>query len=214
MILVMVMAGVSYSQTINWRSLGEDQRNVVQLGFGYDYAATAQFAYGRTFSWVRPVVVALDYSFPMGSDLLDDFKVKLGGQIEIVEIGGFSATIKISSVFRQYQSALVRIESFGSDLAALAGYYKSTWYAAGEFGFDKSITSYLKHSDIMKADFPGIRDGWYIPTGGHYYYGIQAGKTIGESFDISLRWGATNAQDNDENDVLPYYLHLGLGMRF
>jgi hypothetical protein len=214
MILVMVMAGVSYSQNINWRSLGEDQRNVVQLGFGYDYAATAQFAYGRTFSWVRPVVVALDYSFPMGSDLLDDFKVKLGGQIEIVEIGGFSATIKISSVFRQYQSALVRIESFGSDLAALAGYYKLTWYAAGEFGFDKSITSYLKHSDVMKADFPGIRDGWYIPTGGHYYYGIQAGKTIGESFDISLRLGATNAQDNDENDVLPYYLHLGLGMRF
>ncbi len=66
MILVMVMAGVSYSQNINWRSLGEDQRNVIQLGFGYDYAATAQFGYGRTFSWVRPVVVALDYSFPWG----------------------------------------------------------------------------------------------------------------------------------------------------
>ncbi len=108
----------------------------------------------------------------------------------------------------------MRIESFGSDIAAPGRILQTTWHAAGEFGFDKSITSYLKHSDVMKADFPGIRDGWYIPTGGHYYYGIQAGKTIGESFDLSLRLGATNAQDNDENDVVPYYLQLGLGMRF
>jgi hypothetical protein len=212
--IAMAVLEAGYSQNVNWRSLGADQRNAIQINLGYDFGATAQVGYTRSFAWIRPVVVALDYSFPMGSDLLDDFKVRLGGQIEIVEIGGFSATIKISSVFRQYQSALVRIESFGSDLAALAGYYKPTWHAAGEFGFDKSITSYLKHSDVMKADFPGIRDGWYIPTGGHYYYGIQAGKTIGESFDLSLRLGATNAQDNNANDVVPYYLQLGLGMRF
>ena len=206
MILVMAMAGVSYSQNINWRSLGEDQRNVVQLGFGYDYAATAQFAYGRTFSWVRPVMVRLDYSFPMGEDLFDDFKVRLGGQMEIVEAGGFSATVRILANLRRYQTTLVRIVSFGSDFALLAGYYRPTWHAAGEFGFDKSITSYLKHSDVMRAHFPGIRDGWYLPTGGNYYYGIQAGKTIGESLDLSLRMGATNAQDNDANGFLPYYL--------
>jgi hypothetical protein len=214
MILVMATAGVCFSQNINWRSLGEDQRNVVQLGFGYDYAVTAQLAYGRTFSWIRPVMLRLDYSFPMGEDLLDDFKVRLGGQMEIVKVGGFSATVRILANLRRYQATLVRIVSFGSDLALLAGYYKPTWHAAGEFGFDKSITSYLKHSDVMKANFPGIRDGWYIPTGGHYYYGIQAGKTIGESFDLSLRLGATNAQDNNENDMVPYYLQLGMGMRF
>ncbi len=134
--------------------------------------------------------------------------------MQVVEVGGFSATVRILANLRRYQATLVRIVSFGSDFALLAGYYKPTWHAAGEFGFDKSITSYLKHSDVMKANFPGIRDGWYIPTGGHYYYGIQAGKTIGESFDLSLRLGATNAQDNDDNEFLPYYLQLGLGMRF
>jgi hypothetical protein len=214
MIIVMALAEAGYSQNVNWRSFGEDQRNVIQFGVGYDFGATAQLGYSRSFSWIRPVIVGLDYSFPMGSDLTDDFKVKLGGQIELVEIGGFSATINISSVFRRYQTELVSIASFGSDFAALAGYYKPTWYAAGEFGFDKSITSHLKHSDIMKANFPGIKDGWYLPSGGHYYYGIQAGKTIGESFDLSLRLGATYAQGNDENAVLPYYLQLGLGMRF
>ena len=214
MIIVMALVEAGYSQNINWRSLSEDQRNVIQFSVGYDFGATAQLGYSRSFTLIRPVIVGLDYSFPMGSDLTDDFKVRLGAQIEVVEIGGFSATIRISSVFRRYQTELVRIASFGSDFAVLAGYYKPTWYVAGEFGFDKSITSHLKHSDIMKANFPGIRDGWYLPSGGHYYYGIQAGKTIGESFDLSLRMGATNAQANDENAVLPYYLQLGLGMRF
>ena len=134
--------------------------------------------------------------------------------MEIVQIGGFSATIKAFSNLRRYQTNLVRIVSFGSDFGVLAGYYRPTWYAAGEFGFDKAIATNLKNSDIMKASFPAIRDGWYVPTGGHFYYGIQAGKTIGESFDLSLRLGATKAQSDDENAVLPYYVQLGLGMRF
>jgi len=214
MILVMAMAGACYSQNINWRTFSENQRNVVQTGFGYDYAVTAQFNYGRYLSWFKPVLLQLDYSFPMGNELTDDFKVRIGGQMEVVQIGGFSATVKIIANFRRYETQLVRIVSFGSDFALLAGYYKPTWNVAGEFGFDKSITSHLKHSDILRASFPAIKDGWYIPTGGHYYFGLQGGKTIGESFDLTLRLGATDAQDSDENDLLPYYAQLGFGIRF
>jgi hypothetical protein len=214
MIIMMAVSEAGYSQNINWRSLREDQRNVIQFSFGYDFGVTAQLGYSRSFAMIKPVILGLDYSFPMGSDLVDDFKVRFGGQIEIVEIDGFSATIKISSNFRRYQTELVRIASFGSDLGVLAGYYKPTWSIGGEFGFDKSITSHLRHSDIMRAIFPAIRDGWYVPLGGHYYYGLQACKTIGESFDLSLRLGATEAQGSDENAVLPLYLQLGLGMRF
>jgi hypothetical protein len=214
MTLVMGIAGAGYSQNINWRSLRDDQSNVVQLNAGYDFGATVQLGYSRSFMIGRPVLVGLDYSVPMGSDLLDDFKVRLGGEVEIVQIDGFSATLKISSIFRRYQNELVRIESFGSDFGLLAGYYVPTWFVAGEFGFDKSITSHLTHSDIMRAMFPAIKDGWYIPSGGHYYYGIQAGKTVGESFELSLRVGGTDAQAHDENAVVPLYLQLGLGMKF
>ncbi len=213
-LVAMALAEAAYSQNINWRSLRDDQRNVVQFNFGYDYGVTAQLGYGRSFTLIRPVAVGLDFSVPMGDVLVDDFKARIGGQVEIVEAGAFSATIKIASNLRRYQTQLVRIVSFGSDFAAVAGYYKSTWYAAGEFGFDKAVTSYLKHSDVMKANFPAIRDGWYVPTGGNFYYGIQGGKTIGESLELSLRLGATRAQDKDENAVLPYYAQLGLGMRF
>ncbi len=214
LLIAMALAEGAYSQNINWRSLGEDRRNILQVTVGYDYGATAQLGYNRAFTLIRPVVVGVDFSVPMGDVLVDDFKARIGGQMEIVQAGGFSATIKISSPFRRYQTPLVRIVSFGADFGAVAGYYASTWYAAGEFGFDKAVTSYLKNSDIMKASYPAIRDGWYVPTGGNFYYGIQGGKTIGETLELSLRLGATYAQFDDENAVLPYFAQLGLGVRF
>src|SRR5512144_31317 len=109
MMMVTVVAHVSHSQDINWRSLREDQRNVVQFNYGYDYGVTAQLGYGRTFHLFRPVFVGLDYSFPMGGEVFDDFKARIGGQMEVVEMGGFSATIRVSSVFRRYQTELVRV---------------------------------------------------------------------------------------------------------
>ncbi len=214
MVILMALAEGGYSQNVNWRSLGEDKRNVVQFNFGYEYGVTARVGYGRMFDIVKPVLFGVEYSVPMGDDLLGDFKVKLGAQVEIVELGGFSATVKIQSNVRRYENALVRIWSFGSDFAVVTGYYSPSWHLAGELGFDKSITSNLKHSAIMKSSFPAIQDGWYIPSGGQFYYGIQGGKTLGEIFDISLRVGATEAQANDDNAVLPYYAQLGLGLRF
>lgn len=213
-VILLAIAEAGLSQNINWRSLGEDRHNIIHLNFGFDYGVTAQAGYGRMFTFIRPVVVGVDFSMPMGENLVDDFKAKLGAQIEVVEMGGFSATVRIFSIFRRYENQLVRIVSFGSDLGLVAGYYSPTWHAAGEFGFDKSIVSHLKHSDVMRSYYPRIRNGWYIPSGGHFYYGIQAGKTLGQNLDLTLRVGATNAQHSDEEAAVPYYLQLGLGMRF
>jgi len=211
---VLVLAEPGYPQSVNWRSLRPDQRHLIQLDLGYSYGATAQFGYGYRLTLVRPAMVGIDYSFPMGERLLDDFKVRLGAQIEILEVGGFSATARILASLRRFENPLVRIVGFGSDFGLVAGYYDPAWHVAGELGFDKAITSHVEHSDVMRTSFPAARDGWYIPTGGNWYYGLQAGKTIGESYDLSVRMGATDAQGSDEDAVLAYYLQLGLGMRF
>lgn len=213
-IVMLAVAEAGFSQNINWRALGEDQHNLLQLNVGYDYGLTVQMGYGRTFTLFTPTMVGLDFSIPMGNNLLDDFKARLGGQIEIVEISGFSATARIASVFRRYETSMVNIVSFGSDFAVVAGYYTPTWSVGGEFGFDKAVTSRLKHTDLMKANFPGVKDGWYVPTGGHWFYGLHGGKTLGETLDLYLKVGATEAQENDENAAIPFYLQMGLGVRF
>ena len=213
-IIIAAAAESSAAQNINGRSLNDDQQNIIQFNFGFDFGATAEISYSRATTIVKPVVFSVEYSNPMGNIVLDDFKVRLGGQVELIEFGGFSITAKLYSNFRRFKNALVRTVGFGSDFSTVAGYFAPTWHAAVEFGFDKSIISHIQHSDIMKNNFPQIKDGWYIPLGGHYYYGIQGSKTIGETLDISLRLGFTKAQFNDENAVLPAYIQLGTGMRF
>lgn len=212
MVIAIACVGHLSSQNLNWSIIQEDHQNLIYVNFGYDFGMTAQVGYGRIIHAFRPIVLTADYSFPMGENLFDDFKTKLGGQISVLEKNNFILSAKVYGIFRRHQTSLVRMASFGSELAALAGYYKSTWHVAGEFGFDKSTITNLKHSEITRENYPSVTDGWYIPSGGHFFYGIQGSMALGKSKDleISVRVGATNAQSKDENAILPYYTQLGL----
>lgn len=213
-LVLLALAEAGHGQAINWRAIRTDHRNQISCAVGYDFGATAVIGYGRSMTLLGPAVLGLEYSFPMGRNLTDDFKVRIGGQMEVLQLGGFSAAVRGSANFRRYQMSLVRIASFGCDVGVLAGYLHPSWYAVVEGGFDKSITSHLAHSALMKDMYPAIRDGWYIPSGGNYSYGIQAGKSIGEHLDLSFRLGVTDAQGDDQDAVLPYYLQLAVGVRF
>jgi hypothetical protein len=202
------------AQNINWKRLENGTPQYIQLTAGYDYGFTAQLGYTRLVSLYRPIALGIELSMPMGSTVFDDFKVRFGGQVNLVERAGFALSARVMSNFRRYQNMYVRSVGFGADLGAIAGYYSNSWHANAEFGFDKAITTNLQHSDLLKSDYAQIENGWYVPTGGHYYYGVQAGKTLDTSLDISLRVGETRAQFDDKNAVLPYYFQLGLGKRF
>jgi hypothetical protein len=215
LIIFITAAGGSLAQNVNWKAAQGDRPNQVQMNFGYDYAATTSLGYSRGFTLGLPVVAGAQVSLPMGNRMLDDFTIRMGAQVEVVEWRGFTAAVKIGSNFRRFQNELVRMVSFGADFSAAAGYYDPAWYAAAEFGFDKAVATQLTHSRTMKQyGFSGIRDGWYVPTGGNFHYGIQAGVTLSRLADLSLRLGATNAQFDNVDAVLPYYLQLGFGVKF
>ena len=70
-LLGLAVAGTGYCQNVNWRAIRGDQRNIMQLNFGYDFGVTSQLSYGRSITLIKPAVVELDYSFPMGDHLTD-----------------------------------------------------------------------------------------------------------------------------------------------
>jgi hypothetical protein len=210
--VMLLIATNSRGQNLNWKML-EEHRSTLQLNVGYDFAFSAELGFYHEVSLYRPVLLGISVSLPMGTDLVDDLKVGLSSHVQVIESDGFAFTVKVASNFRRYQNEFVRSVGFGADFAGIAGYYSDTWHAAGEFGFDKAVTTNLIHSDSMKRYYPQITDGWYVPTGGHYYYGIQAGKTLSDRLDLGLRLGATRAQLDDVNAVLPYYLQLGVGLK-
>ena len=142
-IITMAVVAGGYAQNVNWRSLGEDQRNAVQFNVGYDFGATAQIGYSRSLTIIRPVLLGLDLSVPMGNVLLDDFKGRLGAQIELVQLH--------RHIIENGQKVLVLIE--GRD-------------AAGKDGTIKRIVEHLspRETRVVALGKPTERDcaSWYF----------------------------------------------------
>ena len=215
MLAIALYFGSANAQTINWASLKEENRHIVNANLGLDYGVTFGLGYGYHFrTWVFPTIASMEYSTPSGDKLFDDFKTKLGIQIRLAEFKNLQLTAKIHGVFRRYKSDMVSLVNFGSDLSAIAGYYRKSWFIAAEGGFDKAIATHFKHSQRAKDRYPGVVGGWYQPaTGGNFYYGLQAGFSFWKC-DIYLKAGKVISQDLKATPMLPYYTQVGFNWRF
>lgn len=203
-----------FSQNFNWESLGADQRHILNVNAEYDFAFGYGVGYGYHLKTKIPVVLNVVHSQSAGDEIFDDFKTKLGGQIRLYRINHFHIAAKIQGVFRRFENDYVTLVNFGSDMSAIAGYYKPKWFVAGEFGFDKAIVTHFKHTALSREEFPDIKDGWYEPaTGGNFYYGIQTGYSFGRN-DLTLKAGKVIQQDFETKPAIPLYLQLGYTRRF
>lgn len=211
--LLLIQPVKIFSQGINWKSLDKEQRHILNINAGADYGLTAGAGYGYQLKSKMPIVLNIDYSFPAGDKLSDDFKTKIGGYIRLYEVNNFQFSAKILGVFRRYQNSYAYLLNFGSDIGATVGYYKQKWFVAGEAGFDKAIVTHFKHTSAYKQNYPSVKDGWYEPaTGGNFYYGLQTGFSFGRN-DIYLKAGKVVSQDFSTTPLLPFYLQLGYNIR-
>src|SRR5262245_4663558 len=138
----LALLGATYSisaQNINWRAFTPQQNHLIQLQTGWDYGITLGFGYGYRFHTRIPILANLEFSAPAGEHMFDDFKTMIGAQARVLNLGGFSATIKAYSPIRRFENTRVKMFSFGSEFSGVLGFYKPGWFAAGEFGFDKAI---------------------------------------------------------------------------
>lgn len=207
------MAATASAQTINWQAFNPEQKNVLYVQTGWDYSVNLGVGYGRKFNTKLPILANIEYSFPAGEQLFDDFKVRLGGQVEVVRTGGFSATVKVYSPIRRYQNSLVTLFNFGGEFSGVAGFYRQKWFVAGELGFDKAIATHVKHSKTALDYNTGLQSGWYVPTGGNWFYGLQGGYSFPAS-DLTLKIGKVASQGFKTEPLIPYYLQVAYQRRF
>ena len=208
------LAGAANAQTLNWESMNTENNHVLNVNAGVEHGAIFGLGYGmRIENKFFPLIVNIEYSFPSGDELIDDFKTKAGAQIRWVEFHHFQFTTKLHGVFRRYEDDDVRLVNFGSDLSGVIGYYRTKWFVAGEIGFDKAIITHFKHTDLYAEQYPAVKDGWYGPaTGGNFYYGVQAGFSFGDH-DVYARAGKILTQDFRTSPTLPMYGQLGYNIR-
>ena len=199
-----------FSQNINWGSLQEEQKHLVRVHAGWDYGLVYGAGYGYRLKSNVPVLLNASASFPSGGRLLDDFKTKVGGQVRLYAIKNVHFSASVHAIYRRYENPLVRLQNIGSEMTVAIGLYKTKWYVAGEFGFDKAVVTHFTHSELFREIvYPEVQDGWYKPaTGGNFMYGIQAGYSMKRS-DIVLNIGRVVTQDFKSSPMIPYYLQVG-----
>lgn len=203
-----------FSQNLNWAALKSHQKNIVHINTGWDYGMVYGAGYSYQLKYKMPVLLNMSYSFPSGKKLLDDFKIKTGGQVRLLDIQGFQLSASVYGVYRRYQNPLVSLQNFGSEMTGVIGYYKPKWFVAGEVGFDKAIVTHFKHSESFRENiYQNAKDGWYQPaTGGNFNYGIQTGYSLNPS-DIIFKLGKVLTQDYKTTPLIPYYLQLSYNVK-
>lgn len=201
-----------YSQSINWASLKEEDRHLLNVNVGIDYGVIYGVGYGYHVKSKLPIVLNAEFSIPSGNKFLDDFKTKIGAHVKLYEINNFNASINVNGIFRRYENTLVTLSNLGGSANIVIGYYSPKWYVNGEFGFDKAISTHFKHKDAYKSNFPEVKDGWYETTGGNVQYGMQVGYSFNKS-DIYLKGGKTTTQDFKTSPTIPIYVQLGYNFK-
>lgn len=203
----------SIAQTVNWNTL-ENSRHIITAGIGWDYSVSYSLGYAHQLKIKVPTLLNATFSIPSGKMLLDDFKTKIGGQVLLLNKSNLKGSIGLNGIYRRYESPLVRLQNFGSELKGTFGYFKPKWFVAGEVGFDKAIVTHFKHSKMFREIiFSDVKDGWYEPaTGGNFLYGIQTSYSFNKS-DITLNMGMVTTQDLKTTPLIPYYFMLGYNHR-
>lgn len=207
-------ATLVHAQTLNWKNLSAEQKHIAALNAGIDYGATIGAGYGYQLKASLPIVLHAEFSMPAGENITDDFKAQMGVQFRWWRWRALAFSAEVQGIFRRYESPYVRLLNFGSEISGAVGLYYPRWFVAGHAGFDKAIVTHFKNSDLLKASYPAIKDGWYQPsTGGNFYFGLQGGYSF-RNRDIYLEAGKVIEQDFKTSPMIPFYARLGLALKF
>ncbi len=205
----------SNAQINNWRAWQGEQAHILSVQFGLDFSVVVGVGYAYKLNTTLPILLNVDISMPFGEMLLDDYKIRMGGQAELVRLGDFSTTIKAQGIVRRLNNAAGQYLNVGSEIAIIAGLYRPTWFVAGEFTYDKAWLTNLQQSEsTRKNSFHQPQDGWYSSSGGNFLYGIQGGYSF-PTIDLNARLGAILTEDFKGKPLyLPFYGVLGMNVRF
>lgn len=198
-----------HAQNINWENLKSEERHILNVNSGWEYSFIYGVSYGYHLKTQMPIILESSFYLASGEVIFDDFKTKIGGQINIYQIESFRFNAAIHAIYRHYANPLVTLQNFGADASATIGYYKPKWFVAGEFGFDQAIVTHFRHTDIYKEVYPDVKNGWFEPTtGGNFNFGIQTGYSFSRS-DLTLRAGKVITEDFKTEPLIPFYLQIG-----
>lgn len=211
--LVFSLVTCANGQVNNWAKL-DSSKHIATLYSGLDYGFVYGLHYGKivknnSILWVPFVNVSL----PLGGDVVDDYKLKVGTALKVLQRKNWIVSLEISIINRQNKNPFVIMQSLGFESGLQFGYYKQKWFVNLNLSTDNSLTTHLKHTDAYKGNYSEVADGWYQNTANN----ISFGSNIGYSFkklDITFSSGLIRTDGLHAKPYLPFYGKIGFNYRF
>lgn len=219
--LPLVVLGVTLSLSLTsaasaqWNVARFDSgANRIYATFGLDPAFVPTVGYARVVSvFGHRLQLAGDVGLVAAEADARDFRARLHASTSIVRWRSLHLTGSTAFITRGTDNSIYRGVNFGMDLTGTLGIYRSGWFFAGEFGFDKAVITHVSHSDWYRDYFYAeARDGWYLDAGGTFHYGLVGGVTVGRA-ELLLRIGQLRTEEFNELTP-PFYASVGLGLTF
>src|SRR6187431_288280 len=92
-IAITVLSLLSYTNifahTIHWTNLENEEKHILNVNAGWEYSFVYGIGYGYKLETKIPIIIEASYTIPSGETILDDFKTKIGGQINVYQINNF-----------------------------------------------------------------------------------------------------------------------------
>ena len=219
--ITMIAAGIFLSMIAaqdaaaqwNVARYGTGQNRVYAI-FGLDPAVVTSVGYGR-------VMPAFGHGIELSGDVglatahfdAHDFRARISVNTSVLHWRSIHLTGRVTALARGTKNDVYNGFNFGADITGGVGVYRPRWFAAGEFGKDKSIVTHVAHTDWYRDHYyPDAKDGWYLDTGGTFHYGIVTGLTVGRT-DLVARAGLRRTEDWNEVSP-PMYASIGVGFAF
>ncbi|HEX6317071.1 MAG TPA: hypothetical protein VFZ73_19500, partial [Gemmatimonadaceae bacterium] len=192
----------------------DEGRNRLYVTAGLDPAFVTSIGYAR-------VIPVSGHAFQLAGDVglatsrmdVRDFRARMELQSAILQWRSLHLAGRATFITRGTENSIYRGLNFGADFTGTAGVYRSGWFAAGEFGFDKAVVTHITHTDWYRTYYyPDAKDGWYLNAGGVFHYGLAGGVSLGGA-ELVGRLGLRRTEDF-EDLTPPVYASLGLGFGF
>jgi hypothetical protein len=189
-VFVMLFSWRAQAQEVNLARLDEGPENRVYVRTGAEWAFVAGVGYARTVPvGQRRLVLLGELTAPWAAADASDYQARVGALVPILAWRGWQLAGSLEPTVRGTKNDLGRMTSLGANAGVMGGYYAHHWFAAGELGFDYTLTTRIAHSQLYRDSvYENARDGWYVNPGGNYRLGGQAGASFGR-YELALRAG-------------------------
>ena len=189
-LLVVLISGRAQAQEVNLARLDQGPANRVYVRTGAEWAFVGGVGYARTVPvGQRRMVLLGELTAPWAAADASDYQARVGALVPILAWRGWQLAGSLEPTVRGTKNDLGRMTSLGANGGVVGGYYARRWFAAGELGFDYTLTTRIAHSQLYRDTvYENARDGWYVNPGGNYRLGGQAGASFGR-YELALRAG-------------------------